>query len=521
LETVDDEMIVTGFMGATAGWALNLFSGGKFKAIRPAYPSDVSGWGWGWKQTVLQTRSGEWWMAAGMSSEYMRRFKEMPLDGPLVVRYPKVRKLEDLERVKPKAVYRPRDGLFGYNTFRLYQDHNGDVWIVTLDPTRLSKWEHKTEKFQEFTEAADMGGTGYIYVLREDRAGNLWMGAGITFRHDENQTFSLMRYNDGRFTWFTTADGLPEGPVRDLLIDGVGRLWIATSRGGVLRVDDTNAERLHFTAYTTEQGLSDNTTSSLSEDRFGRIYIGSGRGVDRLDPVSGAVKHFTTADGLPREEMYASYRDRSGALWFGSSQGLARYVPEPESRRDPPPILIDGLRIAGEKYQVSELGETELPNLTLEPNQKDIQIDFVGLSFAMGELLRYQHRLEGTDQDWSAPADLRTVNYASLSPGTYRFLVRAVSAEGVASEPPATVVFRVRPPIWQRWWLVALAAVLVGVATYTAFRYRVRRLVELERVRTRIASDLHDDIGASLSRMAILSEVVKSQLGAGQSLPIL
>src|SRR5262249_32263796 len=131
-------------------------------------------------------------------------------------------------------------------------------------------------------------------------------------------------------------------------------------------------------------------------------------------------------------------------------------------------------------------------------------------------------RLEGTDQDWSAPADLRTVNYASLSPGTYRFLVRAVSAEGVASEPPATVVFRILPPIWQRWWFMALAAVLVGVATYTAFRYRVRRLVELERVRTRIASDLHDDIGASLSRMAILSEVVKSQLGsAGQSLPIL
>ena len=510
LETVDDEMIVTGFMGATAGWALNLFSGGKFKAIRPAYPSDVSGWGWGWKQTVLQTRSGEWWMAAGMSSEYMRRFKEMPLDGPLVVRYPKVRKLEDLERVKPKAVYRPRDGLFGYNTFRLYQDHNGDVWIVTLDPTRLSKWEHKTEKFQEFTEAADMGGTGYIYVLREDRAGNLWMGAGITFRHDENQTFSLMRYNDGRFTWFTTADGLPEGPVRDLLIDGVGRLWIATSRGGVLRVDDTNAERLHFTAYTTEQGLSDNTTSSLTEDRFGRIYIGSGRGVDRLDPATGTVKHFTTADGLPREEIYASYRDRTGALWFGSTQGLARYVPEPEQLREPPNILLTGLRVSNVEQRVSALGETEFPRFEFEAAQNNLGVDFLALGTTLGEELRYKYELEGADAEWITTSQ-RTVNFSNLAPGKYRFLVKAITAEGIESPNPAGFTFTILHPVWQRWWFLLLVTGLAAAGVYALYRYRLTQLIRLERVRTSIAADLHDDIGSNLSVIAGLSDVLRRQ----------
>jgi signal transduction histidine kinase len=107
---------------------------------------------------------------------------------------------------------------------------------------------------------------------------------------------------------------------------------------------------------------------------------------------------------------------------------------------------------------------------------------------------------------------LRTVNYANLAPGAYRFVVRAMNAEGLFSRSPATVEFRVLAPVWQQWWFIAIAALAVGVAAYAVYRYRVSQLVELERVRTRIASDLHDDIGANLTRIAILSEVAHSQL---------
>jgi signal transduction histidine kinase len=134
--------------------------------------------------------------------------------------------------------------------------------------------------------------------------------------------------------------------------------------------------------------------------------------------------------------------------------------------------------------------------------------------------------LEGVDGDWGAQTESRSVNYARLAPGSYRFLARAINQEGVMSAEPAVFQFRILSPLWQRWWFLTLAATLIGLAVYALFRYRVARLVELERVRTRIATDLHDDIGAGLSRVAILSEVVKRQVGASsvsgeQSIPLL
>src|SRR5581483_80554 len=93
------------------------------------------------------------------------------------------------------------------------------------------------------------------------------------------------------------------------------------------------------------------------------------------------------------------------------------------------------------------------------------------------------------------------------SHGSYRFLVRAVNSDGARSPQPASIAFTILPPLWMRWWFLLLAAATVSAATYWFHRYRVSRLLELERVRTRIATDLHDDIGSSLSQIAILSEV--------------
>jgi signal transduction histidine kinase len=115
--------------------------------------------------------------------------------------------------------------------------------------------------------------------------------------------------------------------------------------------------------------------------------------------------------------------------------------------------------------------------------------------------------VQGADSRWSPPSLPRSVHYANLSPASYRFLVRAVNSEGIASAQPASISFMILPPVWLRWWFQLLAAAVAAAAVYRLHRYRVARLLELERVRTRIATDLHDDIGSSLSQIAILSEV--------------
>jgi hypothetical protein len=141
-------------------------------------------------------------------------------------------------------------------------------------------------------------------------------------------------------------------------------------------------------------------------------------------------------------------------------------------------------------------------NWSQRANQHQLQIEFFGLGFGSGQVLRYQYELEGADRDWSPPTDQRSVNYANLAPGSYRFLVRAVTADGLVSPSPATISFTILPPVWRRWWFIALAVTALALIVYSLYRYRVAQLIALERVRTRIATDLHDDIGSVLSQDA-------------------
>jgi len=114
--------------------------------------------------------------------------------------------------------------------------------------------------------------------------------------------------------------------------------------------------------------------------------------------------------------------------------------------------------------------------------------------------------------DWTAPSELRSVNFVRLSPGGYRFLVRAVRSDGAVSETPAVVAFTVLPPVYARWWFMSLVIIAATAGIVALYRARVAQLLRVERVRARIATDLHDDIGASLSQIAILAEVARERL---------
>ena len=159
----------------------------------------------------------------------------------------------------------------------------------------------------------------------------------------------------------------------------------------------------------------------------------------------------------------AALRDRHGVLWFGMHGGLARLAPVAETPPAPPPVLISGVRVSGVPQLVSALGEQETALPDLAPGRNQLQIDFLGLGFAPGEVLRYQYRLDGAGADWSELGEQRTVTYAGLGPGRYRFTVRAVNSDGIASDHPAVVTFTVLRPVWLRWWFLALSVIAVGL----------------------------------------------------------
>jgi signal transduction histidine kinase len=332
----------------------------------------------------------------------------------------------------------------------------------------------------------------------------------------------LARDRDGRWTFFTTNDGLPPGGVNDIHLDRAGRLWLASSMSGILRIDDSNAVRPLFHRYTTAQGLTSDVAEVLTEDARGRIYVGTGRGLDRLNPDTGRIQHFTTADGLAPGRFLAAFCDQKGTLWFGTTKGLSRFAPGRDQPVVPPRIVINNVSVAGSGRSVSALGESDVFVPDLRPDQNQLQFDFAALNFAVGQTLSYQYKLEGASTaDWSAPYDQRTINYANLTPGKYKFSVRAVNWDGIASPKLATVTFTILPHIWQRWWFVSLIILAIALGAYAAYRYRIQRIVEVANVRASIAADLHDDIGANLTRIAILSEVARRQLGGdGEEGPI-
>jgi ligand-binding sensor domain-containing protein/signal transduction histidine kinase len=477
--------------GRTGKNFISRYDGERFVGIQPDRArSNAVEHIWRDNQDVLQDHTGEWWVATGHG----------------LYRFPAV-SVEQAVRAPRKATYTTVNGLASNDVRRLFEDSRGDIWIAA--GAGLSRWDRASETFHRYLDQDGWLRRYSPVSFAEDRAGAVWIGLSVGG--------GLVRYRDGRFTRFTAADGLPEGGILALFADSSGRLWVPVSPGGLCRIDHPEAERPVIASYTTAEGLAGNDVEAVTEDSRGRIYLGSAFGIDRLDARTGQIRHYTSNEGALRGGVGPALRDRYGTLWFRYETGLVRLVPETESPPIATPVLITGLRIAGEVQRISALGETSLADTELPAHSNQIQIDFVAPGLGPGDQSRYEYKLEGADGNWSALGEQRTVNFAHLAPGRYRFLVRATSADGVLSDRPARFAFTILPPLWQRWWFVTAAAMALLLVAHTVHRYRVRRLLELERVRTRIAADLHDDIGSSLSQISILSEVLRTQLGAHEA----
>ena len=473
-----------------AGRGVNRFGGAEFSLVKPRLPNYVDYVGSGWEQTIWQDRAGAWWIPTGYG----------------LLRSPEHTTFENLART---ALERIETGAKSPAVLRLFEDSRGDMWMLTDGVAHeLLRWERVKNTWHDYTTQVGFSGYRFGSAFVEDGSGNVWIGAS-----SDHGDSALIRYRDGVFRVLTQAEGAPSGWIGDLFLDSRGRLWIATTNDGLWRLDKPNSDHFEFIKYTPANGLASLNTASVTEDRFGRIYVGTWRGLDRLNPDTGQIENFTTADGLPQSFIPIAYRDRKNNLWFGTDNGLVRFVPEPPRSRQPPTILITGLRVEGEPRSVSILGETVIPSLELGADQKQVSVDFLGLGASLGEKLKYEYRLSGSE--WT-PTTERTINFANLSSGEYRFEVRTITVDRLYSQS-ATIAFQIATPFWKRWWFIALTMALAALAVYFFYRSRLARLLQMERMRTRIATDLHDDIGANLTKISILSEVAKQRLGNGDA----
>lgn len=343
-------------------------------------------------------------------------------------------------------------------------------------------------------------------ILKTDPAGDLWL-------FSKNAPEGRIR-KDGRFEALPRSDNFPASPV-SAFFDSRGWLWVGTSGNGVFVSEDPLDASPAFRNYSTEFLLS-STIEAIIEDDRGDMYFGTAKGLNRYNVDLNTWKSFTTKDGLTGDGVNGLFKDSSGNIWINAQYGLSTLDPKRVVPSSSPPIYINRIRIAGEDLFMNDTaaGGNAEP-VSLSSSQNNLTIDFVGIQFEKENALRYQYKLEGIDRDWSTPTKNRSIALANLADGNYRFMVRAINEDGIASEQPAFFGFRIFPPVYLRWWFLLLAAFTFLTAVYAIYRLRLKRLLEIERMRRVIAGDLHDDIGSDLSKISVLSEVARMRSGGG------
>jgi signal transduction histidine kinase len=288
-------------------------------------------------------------------------------------------------------------------------------------------------------------------------------------------------------------------------------MYIGTNGAGMFVMKDGFTFDGPVEALDVSSGLSDNTVYGILDDGEGRLYLSTNRGINIVD-VSGpepSVRYLRYGDGLASDECNQgpSFLDSRGRIWFSTHRGVSCYDPAYD-RPDTNPPKVHFTRV--------RLYEDDLPLGTFDGSgrfsHRDnyFKFNFVGTYPPAPDAVVYRYRLSRIDRDW-VEARQNLVQYTALPHGDYTFEVKARNGWGYWSEP-AALAFTIAPPFWKTWWFVVLAVLAGGGLVYLLVLTRVRHVLAIERIRTRIAADLHDDIGATLTEISITADVIAHKL---------
>ena len=440
----------------------------------------------------------------------------------------------------------------GYRT--IFVDHNDTVWVAAVGSAVL--FQLTGEKLNPIRSPKNQPEA--VSAIYEDSHHNLWLGylggAGVGVMPDcdpkkwqdvegiarpdvraiiETSDGAMWfgthyggacRLKDGKWSQFTTRDGLPSDYVRCFLVDSETNFWIGTLHG-LCRWRDGK-----FVAVTSQDGLWNDSLSYLAEDSNGNIWMSSFGGVFRVsrrmlndfaDGKRDSIQcvGYGRNDGLTSVEcpgacQPAGAKTPDGRFWFPTVSGLASVSPVPiPENKSLPPVWIEELGIDGKVSRINH-GVT---SITVPPGKRRLDFRFTALSLSAPEKVQFRHKLTGLDLDWS-PADARrTATYSYIPPGDYTFEVVACNNDGLWNENGHVLQLVIQPFFWQTWWFKSAVAALIILLVVVAVRQveRWRAQIQLERLeqkhaieheRNRIAKDIHDDLGANLTQIVFLSQ---------------
>jgi ligand-binding sensor domain-containing protein/signal transduction histidine kinase len=421
----------------------------------------------------------------------------------------KARYLYDSRRINESCIY------------ALRRSRNGKLWVAT-NGVGLLEFDPATGAVARFPMQAAGAPVQWVLAMNESKNGDLWISGwkqGLIRFHAADGTYDTIRFQrDGARLWAGMSVYSICVPRNDNDI-----LWLGSDGEGLIRYNtrDGTAE-----AFDERAGLSNNIIYGVVEDESGMLWCATNAGLTRFDPATRSATAFQTSDGLTNSSfnLGALFVGRGGCVFVGGDRGFDWFNPAGSINASEPKLVLTAARSSSRSISPADVDGAPT-GLTLLHDERFLHFEFCALHYKESSKNMYSFTMEGFDTAWSVPSPVRFIEYQHLPPGNYVLKARAANADGIWTRQNLAIPIRIVPPVWMNWWFILGIGCLVGVLGFLVQAGRQRHAVflegvrstEREQLRSKMAADIHDELGARAAKISIAASLLCDE--NGQSSP--
>lgn len=414
----------------------------------------------------------------------------------------------------------------------IYEDSKGDLWIGTEDG--LNKLNSKTNTFTNFKydpENSQSISDSRIQsnCLVEDKFGYLWIGTWQGLNRIKIDSNNLPEKSV--FFKISKNDGLSDNRAISIYIDKSNSntdslfIWVGTIGGGLnklsLLVNDIG-EIIDYSinVFMEKDGLPSNVIYGILGDEEENLWLSTNNGLSKFNFGSKQFRNFNIDDGLQSNQFFwgAFHKALDGELYFGGINGMNSFYPDKLIENENiPPVYITKCIIESGDGTVNKVFENieEIRNnriIELDYDSYNLEIHFASLDFTTPSKNKYKYILENYNEDWIEHYYFNSVSFSGIKDGDYKFIVLGSNNDDIWNTTGASISIIIKTPFWKTWWFILLSILLISVLVAYLIVGQVKNILSIERLRTKLAADLHDNIGSSLTEISILSEVISNRI---------